>query len=537
LLGLAISIAVAVLPGAHGSTDAPAAGGIFRITYLATAGSFDGVDPALAYSRESWALLDTVCARLMRYQDAPPPRGYQLVPEVAAAPPSVSPDGRTWTFRLRSGFRFSNGQPVRASAFAQAIHRTMAPGVDSPGYAYTRTIVGAEDVHAGRAEKAAGVEDRGDTLRIRLTHPVREFDAWTTMPFFCAVPPALEPSAEGVRRFPGAGPYYVKEYRLGRQVVLRRNRFYGGDREHHVDGFDVDLTPASPDDAVRRVDSGKADWTYTLPAIALGSSHRLISKYSVNWQRFWLKPGLTVSMFVLNSSRPLFRDNPQLRRALNFALNRNGALRPGAGVTADQNLPPGVPGYRARAIYPDGGNLVRAQDLAAGNVRDGKAVFLVPDVLPARTAAQRLQELLKEIGLDVEVRPFGEHATASSYLGRLGSGEPWDMALVLWTPDYVDPSAYINRLLDDRFTGAPTLARFDEPGFMEPMRQAALLRGPARTQAYAELDLRLSRDAAPIAPTAVFYEATFVSARVDPKCLLLRPGLVLTTVCLKQARQ
>jgi ABC-type oligopeptide transport system substrate-binding subunit len=242
-------------------------------------------------------------------------------------------------------------------------------------------------------------------------------------------------------------------------------------------------------------------------------------------------------MFVLNSSRPLFRDNPQLRRALNFALIRNSMLRVGAGEMTDQYLPPGVPGFRKRDVYPDGGDLVRAQDLAAGNLRDGKLVFLVPDVLPARTSAQRLQERLKEIGLDVEVRPFGEHATASSYLGRLGSGEPWDMALVLWTPDYVDPSAYINRLLDDRFTGAPTLARFDEPGFMEPMRQAALLRGPARARAYAELDLRLSRDAAPIAPTAVFYEATFVSARVDPKCLLLRPGLVLTTVCLKQARQ
>ena len=50
----------------------------------------------------------------------------------------MSADGRTWTFRLRSGFRFSNGQPVRADAFAQAIYRTMAPGVDSPGYAYTR---------------------------------------------------------------------------------------------------------------------------------------------------------------------------------------------------------------------------------------------------------------------------------------------------------------------------------------------------------------------------------------------------------------
>ena len=62
------------------------------------------------------------------------------------------------------------------------------------------------------------------------------------MPFFCAVPPTLPPSREGVRTFPGAGPYYVKEYRLNRKVEIRRNTYYGGNREHHVDGFDVDLS-------------------------------------------------------------------------------------------------------------------------------------------------------------------------------------------------------------------------------------------------------------------------------------------------------
>ena len=106
----------------------------------------------------------------MRYRDKPPPQGYELVPEVAASPPTASPDGRTWTFRLRTGFRFSDGSPVRADAFAQAIYRTMAPGVDSPGYVYTRAIVGAEDVHAGRASKASGVVAQEQHTR-RALHP------------------------------------------------------------------------------------------------------------------------------------------------------------------------------------------------------------------------------------------------------------------------------------------------------------------------------------------------------------------------------
>ena len=114
--------------------DGCAGGRIFRVSFQGSSSlqAFDHVDPALAYTRESWALLDTVCARLMRYPDKPPPEGYRIVPEVAADFPKVSPDGKTTTFKLRSGFRFSDGTPVDAGAFAHAIHRTMAPGVESP---------------------------------------------------------------------------------------------------------------------------------------------------------------------------------------------------------------------------------------------------------------------------------------------------------------------------------------------------------------------------------------------------------------------
>ena len=71
------------------------------------------------------------------------------------------------------------------------------------------------------------------------------------MPFFCAVPPTLPPSPEGVRTFPGAGPYTIREYRPNERIVLGRNRYYGGHRAHHVDGFHVDLSAESPDEKIK----------------------------------------------------------------------------------------------------------------------------------------------------------------------------------------------------------------------------------------------------------------------------------------------
>ena len=108
------------------------------------------------------------------------------------------------------------------------------------------------------------------------------------------------------------------------------------------------------------------------------------------------------------------------------------------------------------------------------------------------------------------------------------------IALIQWTPDFVDPFAYINRLLDGRPAGGTDLARFDEPLYRDLMRKASRLQGAARERAYAELDLRLTRYAAPVVPLYVVSEATLVSKRVPKRCMLLRPALVLTTVCLKR---
>jgi ABC-type oligopeptide transport system substrate-binding subunit len=185
-------------------------------------------------------------------------------------------------------------------------------------------------------------------------------------------------------------------------------------------------------------------------------------------------------------------------------------------------------------VYRLDGDLARAKALAAGSLRDRKAVFYVPACAGALACAGFVEGQLEALGLEVEVRPFPEWTTTSAYLGRLGApAEPWDLALIQWTPDFVDPFAYINRLLDGRAAGGTDLARFDEPLYRDLMRRASRLQGAARATAYAELDLRLARDAAPVVPLYVVSEATLVSRRVPKRCLLLRPGLVLTTVCLK----
>ena len=515
-------------------------GGIFRVVFNAGSGP-DSVDPALASSAPGWAILDTTCARLLTYPDRPPPQGFRYVPEVATGLPKVSPDGRTYTFTLRTDFRFSDGTLVRASAFARAIHRTLAPGVDSPGAQHARDIVGAADVLAGRRRTASGVVARGNTLTVRFIRPAPDFLHRTTTTFFCAVPPTLPSSREGVRDYPAAGPYFIKEYRPLDRIVIRRNPHYRGNRPHHVDGFDVDLSAVSPQEVVQRVDRGEADWGHTIVGVYLDPRLGIVEKHGVNRRggRFFMRPGFTLRMLAFNSARPVFRNNPSLRRAVNFALDRraiSNTAAGGASVPTDQYLPATMPGFADADVYPlERADLERARELARGNLRSGEIVMYTNDQPLPMALGQLVKKQLAEIGLEVEVRGIPLHTASTAYFARLATpGEPWDIALGLWQPSYVDPYAYINQLFDARYLGGTNFSHFQSATYDREMRRTArLLQGSPRSRAYAALDVRLAREAAPVAPLDFLAEPTLVSDRVDLDCVVLRPVLDLTAVCLR----
>ena len=529
-------LALAGQAGALGSQSDARKGGIFRISYAIGSG-IDSLDPALAYTAPAWALLDTTCLRLMSYPDKPAPQSFRLVPEAATGPPRVSRDGKTYTFAVRAGLRFSDGKPVRASAFARAVNRTLAPKMSSPWSGQLRDIVGAADVAAGRAQAASGVVARGNTLTLRFVRPPAAVAARTAMPYMCAVPPSLPIDPEGRAEIPAAGPYRVAEYRPDERIVLRRNRFYGGSRPHFVEGFDVDLRAASPRDAIQTVDRNEADWVHQVaPPFWDPSLGPLWRKHGVNHERFFSQPGFTVRLLVFNASRPLFRDNPELRRAVNFALDRFVLSGATTAVRTDQYLPHAIPGFRDDDVYPlSEPDLARAKELARGNTRGGRAVMYTTDFPPPIATAMAVREQLAQIGLDVEVKAVPEHIASAAYVGQLARpGEPWDIALVLWAPPIPDPYAYLNALLDTDFIGGTNLGGFSSAALDGNLRQAARLpQARARERAYGEIDTRLARVDAPFAAIDVLNEVTFVSSRVDRRCIVLRPALDLTTVCLK----
>src|SRR5918912_1899594 len=114
----------------------------------------DYFDPALSYTVAGGQVMWNVYLGLMGYKHVAGADGATLVPYLAQDMPTVSSDGKTYKFTLRSGLKYSDGRPVKASDFKTAIKRLFL--VDSPGVGLFTNIVGTDQFSKSKKGDIAG---------------------------------------------------------------------------------------------------------------------------------------------------------------------------------------------------------------------------------------------------------------------------------------------------------------------------------------------------------------------------------------------
>ena len=147
-------------------------------------------------------------------------------------------------------------------------------------------------------------------------------------------------------------PYFVSQYVPGELVVIERNRFYRGSRPHHVDRITIELDADAS--ALERVEKGELDSLAGTPNLNPQLAD-LVKRHGINRSRVFLSPDTLVRSFYVNTTRPLFRNNVQLRQALNFAVDRLAVGREYgryAATPTDQYIPPILPGFPPRTHLP-----------------------------------------------------------------------------------------------------------------------------------------------------------------------------------------
>jgi peptide/nickel transport system substrate-binding protein len=481
-------------------------------------GDTDSTDPALAQHVVSAQHLFATQAKLMNYPDKKGKEGSSPVPEVAEGYPEISEDGRTYTFRIRSGvdaYMLSTGERVKAEHFAAAINRTLKPEMNSPGSVFVRDLVGAEDVLAGSAESAKGVRILADNkLQLELNHPTPDFLHRLSLHYFGAIPTDLAIDPKGVDLPPSAGPYFVAERQPAKRLVLERNPYYSHSRprgpEHIVYTIGID-----PEEGLRMIENGESDYVADgIPAVAEAG---LGARYGVNKGQFMVSPSLQLDYLGLNCSRRLFGD-PWVRRAVNFAIDRAAILRARgayAGVVATHILPPGMPGYKDEHIYPVlSPDIERAKRELPKSFTGGHAMIYTWDTLAGPTIGQIIKNNLEEIGITSEVKELPEttmHILASK------RNEPFDLVASGWTAEYPDPYAFLNPLLDGdsiRDEWNANDCYFMDPAYNAKLSAAARCVGAARERVYGDLDVEIMYNAAPMVCCDNRTKRDIVSARI-----------------------
>jgi len=480
---------------------------------------FDFVDPQLAYRTDDWSMIYTTSMPLVGFPEKAGAAGSQLVPVGATAFPTVSKDGKTYTFHIRPGLKFSDGSPVTAASYQRAWERILSPKMGSPlgvNLSLQDDVVGAKAFLDGKASKISGISAKGLTLTFHLTSPNATFVSILSMQWFTAVKPNTPYTSTGLNVYPAAGPYYIASRDPGRSTVLKRNPNYKGDRPANPD--QIVFTPnVNTDQSLLQVKAGQADMDIIgIPATAAAG---LGQQYGVNKGRFYVGSTSCVNYMAMNNARAPF-NNVNLRKAVEYAIDRPAQVRllgAFAGKRTAQMLVPGIPGYKPFNAYPiKGADVAKAKSIGGAAIASAPTLNVVHTTSTASTNRAQVAEFnLKQVGFKVNDQP----TPATNYYQVIQTrGTTYNFVTNGgWCADYFDPFDYLNVLFDGRKLQAANnnnYAYFNNAAFNKGLDHASSLSGSARAAAYAKLDQDLMAKYAPVVPWVISTNRYFTASRV-----------------------
>ena len=184
--------------------------------------------------------------------------------------------------------------------------------------------------------------------------------------------------------------------------------------------------------------------------IPASEAQGLADQYGVNRSRFWVKPTSDcIGLIAFNNDRSLFRGNPELRKAVNWALDRTAYNGPGFGRSPWTHLlPPGYPGAitkPSRQPYAPTADIQRAHDLAVGHLKDGRITVYFRSTGSLNLAqGENVRRALLYLGFDYDKIIMKGFPGAEIYdaMGRAGSD--FDLAISLgWCANQSSDSAFL----------------------------------------------------------------------------------------------
>ncbi len=265
---------------------------------------------------------------------------------------SVSADGLTWTFKLRPGLVWSDGQPLTAADYVFALTRAATTGYDFAWYwGYAGGIKNWDDVTGGKADVATLGLKAVDDLTIEVTTATPKPYLPSVVTLWYPVPKHVwdklgDEWAANVDTIVTSGPFTVTSWeKSNNSVVLAKSATYTGPWPAMVDSISIDASLRSPDVGLPAYLAGEVDFT-TLNA---GQVPYVEQRFKANMRTNAI---FATSYISFDTESAPFND-VNVRKALWYAINRDemtSTVLKGLALPGRSLLPPAYPGYNADIV-------------------------------------------------------------------------------------------------------------------------------------------------------------------------------------------
>jgi oligopeptide transport system substrate-binding protein len=355
----------------------------------------------------------------------------------------ITPDGLTYTFKLRRGVKWSDGRGLRAQDFVDSWLRLLSPSSHSDYASFLFDVEGAEDFHAGRSKDAGkvGVVAVGEgTFRVKLRRRVPYFlhipSFWVTFPIRLDRVKKHGASWASPAKIATLGPYLLKYWKKGRSITLERNDKYFG-KAASIDRVEISI----------EADERKAREAFAAGSLDLllgATTEDLLQARAGGRVRVEQYPYLATYYLGFDVRRPSV-SAAGMRRALASAIDRAAipAAMQGGEQVASSFVPDGMEGYSPSAYEPMNLFEARGELAKAGHV-DGQGMPKLSLWVERMDGAEALAGLITR-GLREKLGVVAEAqlATPAEITAAVRAGKV-DLFVRHWGADYPEPSSFLD---------------------------------------------------------------------------------------------
>lgn len=399
------------------------------------------VDPGTAdpqMTTEEYLMPLNVFDRLVEAVSIEPGKS-ELVPGLAEKW-DISPDGKVYTFHLRKGVKFHNGEELTAEDVVYTFDRMLNPATKALNTDFLSMIAGADERMEGKADHTSGLKviDKY-TVEITLKGPFAPFLANIATPAGSIFnKKATEAAGQDFGLHPvGTGPFKLKEWKYNDQIVLEAFPDYFRGKAP-LDQLVVKIVP-DPETQRMLFETGKLD------VFDLDNARSQIPYFRDNpkWKDHIVSgPRVGTYYYALNQAIPPL-DNVKVRQAIQYAINRELLLEKlyyNTGVPAKGVLAPGLAGYNPDLPgFPYDPEKAK-QLLKEAGYENGfeLEIWQISDRPSTLKMNEAVQAMLGEIGIKVTIK----QVDSATWFGVRKEGK-LPMYLSDWSADFNDPDNFL----------------------------------------------------------------------------------------------